>query len=138
MKQQPKTIWLNRAEGPIEECGAITLTGRNLWKRANLILQTWSETAPQDGCYDKCDFTITYEDGETYTGRYDLKHWSVEIPNLAQHVSDFVTFHAGRCEESSLPEHMQNGAYAKWLASDWTAKVVSQYQHFADNYAIGQ
>lgn len=140
-KNQATSIYLNRAEGLIDECvdTCITFTGTkdNVWQRANEVLLAWSATAPSGGSYHKIDFKVLYSDGEEYQGRYDLQHPTVECPNLAAHVDRFVRFHAGQFVESQLPEHMQNGGYAKWLASEWTAKIVPQYQHFAANYQIG-
>ena len=124
MKKQPVSIWLSRAEGWHDECSSITLSNSpELWQRANLVLMAWSYTAPRDGSYHKCDFKVTYEDGETYEGRFDLVHFSIELPNFSKHVCEFVEFHAGRCPENQLPEHMQNGVYAEWLANEWTQKI---------------
>lgn len=67
----------------------------NDWPAATVLLLRWSTTAPKSGGYDKHDFIITFQDGETYEGRYDLKHHTVEWPNLKRHVVSFVKFMAG-------------------------------------------
>lgn len=90
-KKEVCKIEIHRAEGLTEECAPVTLeigrapTGRfsgygtqgdslSLWVTAQLILGEMGQTAPtaEEGGYDKTDFTITWEDGETYKGRFDL------------------------------------------------------------------
>lgn len=101
-------ILLNRAEGPSVACGEIEVRGENVWERADAILRMWSETAPETGGYDKCDFTITYE------GRYDLKHRNIELPDLGRHVAGFVLFYGGYVR----PKRMTPEQYAGFIADD--------------------
>jgi hypothetical protein len=90
---KPKTITLVRAEGLIQECNKPKVA--RSWVEANAILFNWSRTAPEHGGYDKCDFTVIFEDGTDYKGRYDLVHYRCQHPNLARHVKDFVRYLAG-------------------------------------------
>jgi hypothetical protein len=90
---KPKTITLVRAEGLINECNKPKVA--RSWAEANAILFNWSRTAPEHGGYDKCDFTVIFEDGQEYKGRYDLVHYRREHPSLARHVKDFVRYLAG-------------------------------------------
>ena len=129
------SIWLNRAEGPTDECGQVEFSDVNVWQRADMMLRAWSETAPQDGRYHKTDFKVTYADGETYTGRLDMKHWSVQVPSVAGHMRSFVTFHAGRVPEAELPAHMKEGRYAQFLAR--IKDDVESFANFLDQYEIG-
>jgi len=90
-KIKARSITLQRAEGTIgrDDFGPKTVTakeGGNVWEQADRLLFDWSQTAPRGGGYDKVDFTVNYEDGETYSGRYDLVHWSEEYPSLAKEV----------------------------------------------------
>lgn len=62
---------LTRAEGPTRECGKKQIATN--WIDADKILKHWARNAPDSGGYYKCDFAVTYDDGEVYTGRYDLK-----------------------------------------------------------------
>jgi hypothetical protein len=126
-------IWINRAEGPVKDCVAVTLTEEKLWKQADDLLKRWSDTAPQNGCYDKCDFKVTFEDGELYEGRFDMKHWSVELPDLEDHILHFVRWHAGLCEHP-------------WCGKEQYEQMVEQYHQdgnqgialdFLDGYQIG-
>ncbi len=86
-KVRAVSIWLNRAEGPRAECGEVTSEGPDVWAWADAQLATWSRTAPDRGFgYDKCDFKVTYADGSTYDGRYDIERGV--RPDLAAHMKD--------------------------------------------------
>lgn len=101
------SILLNRAEGPTAECGEVLLTATrsvSAWDRASAMLRAWSHTAPKKGGgYDKCDFTVTFADGETYKGRYDLHHMEVEMPDLAKHLRGELEFYTRR-PQARAPE----------------------------------
>src|SRR5215467_12129576 len=92
-KIKPKLITITRAEGLVAECNKPETA--TTWPHANAILFNWSRTAPEHGGYDKCDFTIVFEDGTDYNGRYDLVHYRREHPDLARHVRSFVRYLAG-------------------------------------------
>ena len=126
-----KSIILTRAEGPAAECDKPqTVTN---WSEADKVLEQWSKTAPKDcKTYDKCDFIINYEDGETYKGRYDLKHWLCEPPNLAWHVRDFVTFHAGKRK----PSWMTDKQYEYISSQEHFLQMKPQFERFLENYEI--
>jgi hypothetical protein len=111
-----KAISLTRAEGPTAVCGpAPTVT---TWQAAEDILRKWSDTAPEKGGYDKCDFTLVFgqADGEDfeYKGRYDLKHWRCEAPSLTAHLQSEALFAIG----AYCPAHL----------------TEAQYQHFREDY----
>lgn len=129
------SIKLHRAEGMIHEIETVELKGDGCWKAAWSILFRWSGTAPRNGGYDKCDFTVTYEDGETYNGRYDLVHFLKEGPNLERHIRDHVECYSGR----KVPVH-----YAGEKRADWDRYFASVDEEtkksaadFLDNYEIG-
>ena len=84
-KVKVKTITFLYKEGLIWQCDALPLA-TTTFKQAHSLMMTWADTAPDDGCYDKLDFVVEWENGEEYKGRYDLKHWRVEMPNLAKHM----------------------------------------------------
>ena len=90
-----RSVWLERAEGPIAECGEVTV---NTIAEAQKVLRRWSHSAPEEGGgYDKCDFKVTFEDGETYTGRYDLQNTGLNDggETLAGQMRSFIGFIAG-------------------------------------------
>lgn len=89
-----KEIKITRVEGQIKECDEPKIV--DSWLAADSLLRRWSETAPEHGGYDKCDFGITFDDGYVYAdGRYDLVHWRKERPDLQKHVRLFVRYLAG-------------------------------------------
>ncbi len=131
-------IEITRAEGLTSEvtgkpevCTDAHIDGA--WECANHVLVKWSGTAPKEGGYDKCDFKVTWEDGETYEGRYDLKHYTIEYPNLAKHIYDFLMFHAGL----KKPAHMSTEEYQRYLSREPASSMVPQSQQFLQTYEIG-
>jgi hypothetical protein len=112
-----KKITITRAEGPMPGVHVgpdgrlvgfpeATVSG---WVEAAGVLARWSTTAPKGGAYDKCDFKITFEDGETYEGTYDLKHFSEERASLKDHVRKFV------------------GCYSTLLRPPWTYREGKEH-----------
>ena len=100
MKSQVSYVAVNRAEGPCKECGAVVFYSGNVapldfddknhhYKGAKLVkvgpsnlafevqyqFTVWGHTAPDkdEGGYDKCDFKVVWENGESYEGRFDLQ-----------------------------------------------------------------
>jgi len=81
------------------------------WAEAKKALLNLSEYAPKNGSYDKTDFRIDWADGQVYTGRYDLVHHSVEMPDLRGHVESHLKFVVGE----KKPDHMSDEQYANLL-----------------------
>ena len=131
-----RSITLTRAEGRHEEVGKpITLLkGQHpdMWAAADKVLYGWSTTAPKEGGYDKCDFVIEYDDGEKYTGRFDLYHHSIEFPNLSKHVYDFVRFTSGKYKGALTQEE-----YDKFKEQEHFKKLAPEFAKFLDKYEIG-
>ncbi len=96
-----REIVLERAEGPTAECVEVKVAS---WHDAGWQLARWARTAPEPrGGYDKVDFRVTWADGETYEGRYDLQRdgesgEAVRGFDLALHIRQFLAFqaHQGR------------------------------------------
>lgn len=99
-----KSITITRAEGKIEECGIDHHA--KTWEEADDILFTMSLSAPKEGGYDKTDFKIIFNDKDNteYSGTYDLKHHSIDMPNLYDHVSDYVAFYSGKRKPSYMSQ----------------------------------
>lgn len=120
-----KTIHLVRAEGPTKLCGAAPAVGS--WAAADAILSNWSNTAPEKGGYDKCDFTLTFEqsDGDDfeYLGRYDLKHWRCEKPSLREHLRSQALFAIG----AACPDHMTEEQYRHYVETHYDESVKRFY-----------
>lgn len=99
------SITITRVEGTHDECDKPATVAS--FADADALLMQWSETAPKTGGYDKCDFVIQWANGDTYAGRYDLKHHTCERPSVAQHMIDECEFHTGKY----CPAHMSEAAY---------------------------
>lgn len=108
-------IKLARAEGRPHECVTVTVDGRHgidVFYAAEQILSRWAATAPDTGGYDKCDFEVEYEDGETYDGRYDLvREDTTRFNKLGEHIRRFQEFCAGLYR----PDHLSEEQYAAAL-----------------------
>jgi hypothetical protein len=141
MKDQPeknpkvKSIEITRAEGPSALCG-VPKTFES-FKDARTWLYSQSSTFPKGGCYDKHDFTITFTDGETYSGRLDCKH-HLESDNdldVYRHVLEFCTFYSGRAK--LLPEHFKDQeTYKAFLLSSHGIETMNNYSEFIDKYLL--
>lgn len=99
------SIRLERWEGLVDECGQPETVGS--FAEADAVLLRWSETAPEHGGYNKCGFVITWPDGDTYTGRFDLVHHRRERPSLRDHISGQAEFWLG----TGCPMHMGEEEY---------------------------
>lgn len=102
-------IILERYEGPTSETDKpVTVKS---FEEADHILYRWSSSAPKGGAYDKVGFTIVWKDGQVYKGRYDLKHHSIEYPNLSKYLNNALTFLTEKTkykkEAQSILEHYQ-------------------------------
>jgi len=87
-----------------------------------LIAEWWDDDARQ-----------MFEDGRTFKERYDLKHWSVEYPSLADHMRSTLGFYAGkRC-----PSHMTDEQYRNTLKSREFARMKSDAERLLSKYEIG-
>jgi hypothetical protein len=108
-----KTIDLVRAEGPTALCGPAPTVAT--WQDANNLLRNWSDTAPATGGYDKCDFKLVLEAASgqelVYHGRYDLKHWKLEVPALTRHMLETAMFAVG----AFRPDHLDERQYQQVL-----------------------
>lgn len=98
---EPVSIKITRREGPTYRCDRTHKATR--WSECWAILRGEASTAPEGGGYDKHDFTVTFADGFTYRGRYDLKHWREDPLDLAAH-----------CR-----------AHLQWLATDERAPALA-------------
>lgn len=127
-----KAIWLRRATGPNRDLGERLVAS---FETADAVLRKWAETAPKGGGYDKVDFKITWEDGETYKGRYDLVREDETKADLARHMKEFCSFHGGLW----CPPHMKNEVYEEFIErqeNDPHAPKRMEFVRFMEKYAI--
>lgn len=117
---------LERVEGRIDERFAASFSSVEAAER---LLALWARTAPDDGTYDRTDFLVTFEDGETYGGRIDLQRQHEEGYSILGHIRDEVAFYAG----VARPAHMTEKEYAAFLAS-FGAGVQAAAKKTLDKY----
>ncbi len=81
---------------------------------------------PELGYY-KTDFTVTFEDGEVYTGRYDI---GSDLSTLDGHIKSFLAYVS--CRER--PTHFKDAHWAHHCAEteknghkSWAEKMLDNY-----------
>lgn len=126
MAIKTKTIWLHRAEGEIGPDSTATVA---TWAEAESVLRGWSHTAPEDGSYHKCDFKITYEDGQVYDGRYDLTQ--PRDVTLEEHVRHFVEVGSGYRRPAKWDEKTHQ------MILNRNPELTKSLGIFREKYAIG-
>jgi len=139
----PQTITLDRWEGL---SASVKLRWRDarraemsLWQLAAKVMRDWSDTAPKGGCYDKGEFTVRFQDGEVYKGRFDLKHWS-EPDNdidIAGHIRDFAECETGRRMPEWVMRDERRDHYIKIWMDGKDPKDVAGYARILDCYDLG-
>lgn len=124
-----KSITLKRYEGTREECAGPPCVAYT-WLGASMVLKDWSRTAPEPGMgYHKCTFSVLFEDGKAFAGRYDL--YRGQEVDLLDHFEGHLLHCAGRRK----PAHYSEGYYKTVLARD--PQGQRECQHILDTYQIG-
>ena len=131
---QVKSITITRAEGLIEECDKpVTVSS---FQEAQAVLTKWGHTAPKNGGYDKVDFSVVWQDGEHYNGRYDMVYGGRESDEatLASHIHDYLTFLSG----TRKPDHMTEQDYQNCIARHVkdNPNHIQEVNDFLEKYAI--
>lgn len=88
-----KCITIDKAEGLVSECYE---SKHSSFESAQDRLAKSSRTAPKSGGYDKHDVKLEWADGSSYQFRFDVKHLSVEYPNLIRVLTTKLDFYTGR------------------------------------------
>lgn len=136
---QAVRIVLERIEGPREEVQkpvVLTLgedSSDRLWERADEQLAHWAATVLDVGHNsDRCDYTVTFANGETYEGFYFLAPAARQPPALRTHLLQYAEHHAGRrCLPQVKPVHWQNQ-----LRVNAENGNLEYYTRLLDSYAI--
>jgi len=112
MKNFAKKIELEKVEGIGRKATIEEATGKENFDMANATLTAWSHDTgdmtvyPTDdpcyGCYDKTEFTITWSDGTTYEGRYDLH--AQEHGNIGKSIMNFFRYYLKNGTEAQRKE----------------------------------
>lgn len=131
MKAIATKIEVERCEGPIAECSRIPTTVRT-FREANDVLRRWALSAPAMGGYDKCAFVVDYGNGDTYSGRFDLKREHLSGSFLLEdQMRSMVRFMSGE----HCPPHMTVERYRNYLAT--VGDAAKEYAEFGAKCQIG-
>lgn len=76
------------------------------WHGPNWFLLTRSKHAPSGGAYDKFDFEVTWANGQTYSGRYDLRN-DVIWPQVEKQIENHLRFYVEKRPEWVKPEQIE-------------------------------
>jgi len=106
-----KSITITRAEGPSDQCGHPQTVSS--FAEASTVLVRNSHAAPKGGGYDKHDFRVEWENGDTYEGRYDLKHYSEDECCIAHHIRNYLKWHIENAP--STPLNSELPSFKTWL-----------------------
>lgn len=131
-------VELTRAEGPSDLCGTKFF---NSLAEADAQLRENALTAPEGGGYDKHDFTLTFEDGETYEGRIDVVHPNnkrgTKNETIGEHVRDFLRFSSGLYTKDELPKHFKTlSSYLEFVNTSNSEKERIEMVKFLDTYEL--
>ncbi len=127
-KIKPKLFeitWSESAEADLDrKCGS--------WDSFNKLLTIIAADAPTGGAYHKTGFRITFWDGATYDGRFDVQNLSREWPDLKDHVRRFVGFHSGLIK----PDHLTEADYMDHLRV-YGPEARQEFLTLAETYEVG-
>lgn len=157
MKIGVKAVALSRAEGLIEECYAVVyykgetapVIDDRHFKNAALIpvsgdivsevhqkLVEWGRTSPdpESGCYDKTDFMVIWEDGESYAGRFDMQNGGTDGgETFWESLKSRIAFYA--CVRR--PSHFTDEHWASHCKRSDENGYKSGCQKILDEYELG-
>ncbi len=124
-----KKIVITRVEGPIKLCDR-PMEFKD-FNSASAWLASQSPTFPKDGGYDKHDFTVEFEDGETYSGRLDCMHFSCRNADLdvKRHIVSHCEWMSGRTAHPWCGEE----EYRRMIAT-YEPATIKAYGDFLDKY----
>ena len=86
------------------------------------VLQSYADNYTHDYMgYDKTDVTVHFDDGETYSLRFDAEPGKT----LISHFSDLYNYYLG-----------YGAAKPEWISPKEWNKTRAEYQEFFNNYAL--
>lgn len=128
------SITIERVEGPVED----TDFRKNEYKsfrEADEAMLKAAETAPKNGTYDKCDFEVLWDNGDTYSGRYDMKSPDARgFEYFSDYVWGGITFYAG----FNMPSHFTLAKYEEFLGEltgnrDYCKRLLEEYELLSED-----
>lgn len=77
--------------------------------------------------YFKTDFVLTFEDGQTYSGRYDI---GSDSPDLSSHIRDFALTYSGQRK----PSHFTDEQWEQFKKVYCSPKSAEGYKELLEKY----
>ena len=119
-----------------------TFEGDSCWEDVYSFLLLAAAQIPADRLgYDKTDFRVTWEDGETYEGRLDLKNPASgreSDTNIAEHIRSHCIFYGGIAMTPAYRNRWH------WMTEESYAEIMehtkdkAEYLRFLDEYQLGR
>lgn len=110
-------IEVTRAEGSHEDDPNLGKTQRfKSFEDAEKRLREISQTAPKGGAYDKTDVKVVWKNGDSYEGRWDVKHFSESNNDISvgQHIRETLEYNIGEgrkfLEEAGMKKEVKESA----------------------------
>lgn len=132
MKRAVK-IEFEQWEGRIGRMLKGSFEGPEVWTKVNGLIAQIAAQCPPDmlGCL-KCGFMVTFEDGETYEGRFEVKPYG--SGTLEQHIRTHCVFHSGRETKPWMGEKR----YRAFLDDVVKPEAQAAYAKILDEYELGE
>lgn len=112
------SIRLRRAEGPTCECVEVNLS---TFAEVDRQIRKWAVSAPKGGGYDKVDFLVKWDNGDSYDGRFDMKRDHVTGGHFLQ---DQIRQHLRFITGDYCPPHMTAEQYGRIRQEIWNPEQV--------------
>lgn len=105
------------------------------WDRVNQAIEVYQTIAPDNGSYFKCDYKVTWEDGETWTSRYDMTR---DSGSLGEDVKSCLIYYSGRLSDEDLLERkLSREEYMNRINTFWNGKYSPEdVAKFFDTHAL--
>lgn len=125
--------WSETSAG-VDDAAGKAFEGPNSWQAADHWLRMRALRLPEGMLgYLKHGFTVVWEDGNSYRGRYDLEPRKFNpVEGITEHVRRFVEFSAG----AKKPSHMSDKDYSSILERSG-ADVKKSFKELLEKYQIG-
>lgn len=105
------------------------------FEKASEYLKDYAKNMPSDRSSEECDFKVTWKDGHTYEGQYDLKPNAANEKNhLEVHMRDFAEASAGLRKPLGMSEEDYLN-YNKMMESV-TPGYTQSFVDFLDKYEL--
>lgn len=126
-KTKLKSVVFGYAEGAPAEKGPFLKKPYHTWSEANRAVSEMAHYSGVGG-YDKTDFTVTWQNGDTYEGNIGVEHKMTSGRPLSEHIASHLRFVAG-----TKPTHLTEEQYQRLRAHMKAEDVAEAINMLAKN-----